>query len=343
MEAHSQLIPRFNQYLQVILFSSLILYFGKVLFIPLFLGLVIAIVMYPVSRWIEKFGLGKVIAITACLAIVGLIMGLILWLLIWQVQIFSREGTEIIHKVEIVLTQLQAYLVENAGLTVELQHSWGERLTSLVGSAVASTLEATISTSVILFLTPIYTALILYHRKVLVQYLKLITPPAYQQKLTAILHETIITYFSFVKGIILVYIIVGILNTLGLLALGVDHALIFGMLCAIMTIIPYIGIFVSGLLPVSVVWLETGNIWYPLGVVAVFGFVQYLEANVIFPKVVGAQLNVSTLAIMIAFIAGGIVWGVSGMILFIPLVAIFKIISDHIEEWKPLNLLLSRK
>jgi predicted PurR-regulated permease PerM len=71
--------------------------------------------------------------------------------------------------------------------------------------------------------------------------------------------------------------------------------------------------------------------------------VQYLEANVIFPKVVGAQLNVSTLAIMIAFIAGGIVWGVSGMILFIPLVAIFKIISDHIEEWKPLNLLLSRK
>lgn len=97
------------------------------------------------------------------------------------------------------------------------------------------------------------------------------------------------------------------------------------------------------MLPISVVWIETGNIWYPLGVVAVFGLVQYLEANVIFPKVVGTQLNVSTLAMLVAVIAGGIIWGVAGMVLFIPFVAILKIISDHIEEWKPVNLLLSRK
>jgi predicted PurR-regulated permease PerM len=142
---------------------------------------------------------------------------------------------------------------------------------------------------------------------------------------------------------VLVYIIVGILNSIGLLALGVPHAVLFGMLCAIMTIVPYIGIVLSALLPISVVWLSTGNIWYPLGVVAVFSFVQYLEANVIFPKVVGTQLHVSTFAMLVAIIAGGILWGVAGMVLFIPFVAILKIISDYIEEWKPLNVLLSRK
>src|SRR5436189_4895423 len=105
---------------------------------------------------------------------------------------------------------------------------------------------------------------------------------------------------------IAVYIIVGILNSIGLFVLGVDHALLFGMLCAIMTIFPYVGSFVSALLPISVVWLETGNIWYPLGVIAVFGFVQYLRANVIFPKVVGTQLHVSTLAMTVAIVAGGI-------------------------------------
>jgi predicted PurR-regulated permease PerM len=141
---------------------------------------------------------------------------------------------------------------------------------------------------------------------------------------------------------LLVYLIVGILNSIGLLALGVNHAVLFGMLCAIMTIIPYIGIVISALLPISVVWMQTENIWYPVGVVGVFSFVQYLEANVIFPKVVGTQLHVSTLSMLVAILAGGIIWGTIGMVLFIPFVAILKIISDHIEEWKPINLLLSR-
>ncbi len=82
------------------------------------------------------------------------------------------------------------------------------------------------------------------------------------------------------------------------------------MLCAVMTIIPYIGIIVSALLPISVAWITTGSIWYPLAVIAIFSIVQYLEANVIFPKVVGTQLNLSTWATLVAIVAGGIMWGV---------------------------------
>jgi predicted PurR-regulated permease PerM len=80
-----------------------------------------------------------------------------------------------------------------------------------------------------------------------------------------------------------------------------------------------------------------------LGIIAIFSLVQYLEANVIFPKVVGAQLGVSTLVILVSIVLGGIIWGVAGMVLFIPFAAIAKIISDHIEELKPISLLLSRK
>jgi predicted PurR-regulated permease PerM len=77
-------------------------------------------------------------------------------------------------------------------------------------------------------------------------------------------------------------------------------------------------------------------------VVAVFAVVQYLEANIIFPKVVGIQLNVSTWAMLVAVIAGGVLWGVSGMVLFIPLAALLKLATDYVEEWKPLNDLLGR-
>ncbi|MNY58111.1 AI-2 transport protein TqsA [compost metagenome] len=110
-----------------------------------------------------------------------------------------------------------------------------------------------------------------------------------------------------------------------------------------MTIIPYVGIILSALLPVCIAFITKDSIWYPIGVIAVFVFVQYLEGNVIFPKVVGRQLDLSTWATLVAIITGGIIWGVAGMILFIPLLAILKIIAQNIPEWEPLYVLLNRK
>ncbi|WP_462237584.1 AI-2E family transporter [Ferruginibacter sp.] len=331
------------KYLQIIIFSALLLYFGKILFIPLFFGLLIAIVMHPICKWFEKHGWSKAFAITACLFIVTLLFAALLAILVWQLKVFSKDAPQIILKLEETLQGLQAWLAENIEGSEGLQNNGVEKFTGSIAAILQSTFETTVNTLFILFLTPVYTALFMYHRKVMVQFLQLVTPAKYQQQLHAILQQTIHTYFNYIKGMVLVYIIVGILNSIGLYALGVNHAILFGMLCAIMTIIPYVGIFISALLPISVVWLQTGNIWYPVGVVAVFSFVQYLEANVIFPKVVGTQLHVSTLAMLLAIITGGIIWGVAGMVLFIPFVAIFKIISDNIEEWKPINLLLSRK
>lgn len=343
MQTNSTSFSSVLKYLQVIVLCAVLLFFGKTLFIPLFFGLLIAIVMYPICKWLEQHGWNRPLAITVCLLIVALLFAGLLALLVWQVTTFSKDVPAMLSRLEGAVHQFQRWATENFGAVNNIEYSWGDKLTGTIGSALQSTLETTVNTLFILFLTPVYTALFMYHRKVFVQYLKSITPAKYQHQLDAILQQTIHTYFNYIKGMVLVYLFVGILNSIGLLALGVNHAILFGMLCAIMTIIPYIGIFVSALLPISVIWMDTGNIWYPIGVVAIFSFVQYLEANVIFPKVVGTQLNVSTFAMLVAIIAGGIIWGVSGMVLFIPFVAILKIVTENIEEWQPLNQLLSRK
>jgi predicted PurR-regulated permease PerM len=343
MQTNTSITRSVLTWLQVILFSSLILYWGKILFIPLFFGLLIAIVTYPVCKWLETHNLNKTMAITVCLLIVTLVIAALLALLVWQLKVFSKDAPLLLNRLESTLQDFQQWLNENTRINMNLQDTGNEKITAALGNLLQSGFQGTVNTLFIMFLTPVYTALFMYHRRILVQYLKLVTPGRYQHQLDMILKQTIHTYFNYIKGMTLVYLIVGILNSIGLLALGVNHAILFGMLCAIMTIIPYIGIFISALLPISVIWLETGNVWYPLGVVAVFSFVQYLEANVIFPKVVGTQLHVSTLAMLIAIIVGGIIWGVAGMVLFIPFVAILKIISDNIEEWNPVNLLLSRK
>jgi predicted PurR-regulated permease PerM len=343
MQTNTPPTSGFIKYLQVILFTSVILYFGKTLFIPLFFGLLIAMVMYPVCKWLEAKGWGRALAITACLFIVTILFAALLAVMVWQINIFSKDAPALLNKLEGTLQDIKNWMNKYIGVAGNTENNWAEKFAGNIAGVLKSTLQTTVNTLFILFLTPVYTALFMYHRSILVQYLKLITPQKYRQQLDNILQQTIHTYFNYIKGMVLVYIIVGILNTIGLYALGVNNAVLFGMLCAIMTIIPYVGIFVSALLPISVVWMQTGNIWYPLGVVAVFSVVQYLEANVIFPKVVGTQLNVSTLAMLVAIIAGGIIWGVAGMVLFIPFVAILKIVSDNIDEWKPINVLLHRK
>ena len=342
MHTHATSNKSFLYYLQCVFFLLLILYWGKTLFIPLLFGAFIAIVMYPIAKWFEKIGCSKSVAIVLCLAIVGVLLFTLIALLIWQVELFSKDASALFNSIELAIQTLQHWLSQTFGVTNTIQDNWHEKLINSLAIMFSSTLQTTANTLVVLFLTPVYTALIMYHRKLFIQFLQLITPSKYQNKLIKMVQEIIHTYFNYIKGMIFVYIIVGTLNSIGLLILGVKHAILFGMLCAIMTIIPYVGIFISALLPISVSWLQTRNIWYPLAVIGVFVFVQYLEANVIFPKVVGAQLNVSTLAMLIAIIFGGMMWGVAGMVLFIPMVAIVKIISSYIDEWKPLHLLLSR-
>lgn len=139
---------------------------------------------------------------------------------------------------------------------------------------------------------------------------------------------------------LLVYLIVGSLNSLGLLLIGIPHPFLFGFMASILTFIPYIGIIVSSLLPITISWITYNSIWYPIGVIAVFSIVQALEAYVIFPFAVGSRLKINTLVIIMVAIVGGILWGAAGMILFIPFISIVKLIADRTESLKILSVLL---
>ncbi|MNE75340.1 pheromone autoinducer 2 transporter [compost metagenome] len=97
---------------------------------------------------------------------------------------------------------------------------------------------------------------------------------------------------------------------------------------------------ISSLLPIAVSWITFNSIWYPLGVILVFSFVQVLEAYVIFPFAVGTRLKINTLVIIIMITVGGIIWGAAGMILFIPFISIVKLIADRTESLKTLSVLL---
>ncbi|PZX94145.1 AI-2E family transporter [Flavobacterium aquariorum] len=322
-----------------------ILYFGKSLFIPLSFALLISFILYPVCKWMEQKGVNFNIAIGLSLITVALLFAVILFFLFSQILQFYNEWQTLETKLEETINQLSVYLNNQFGVNEEKQIVYIKSLINNSGSQIFTFLKDTVyslSESVFyLLIVPVFSALILFYRQLLVQALYHIFPADKKEMIREIIVETIHEYYKFIKGMLVVYVIVGLLNSIGLAIIGIPYPFLFGFTASILTFIPYVGIVVSSLLPITVAWITFNSIWYPLGVIAVFSLVQILEAYVIFPYAVGNNLKINTLIILVMVISGGILWGAAGMILFIPFISILKLIADRTKSLKSLSLLLS--
>lgn len=335
-----------SRFLQVIVFSIVLLYLGRALFIPLSFGLLVSIVAYPVCRFLEEKGWPRSVAVFTLLAATILIFVCLLYLLIYEANLVIDDIPLVKDKIREYYQDFRIWLNASFGLGPDMQDNVLKKFVSgtegYFGTFLTNTISATSSTMVSLFLIPIFAALFLLHRATFVKFVEMLAGRQYRNKVNPILQASIISYYKFVKGTFFVYCIVGVLNSIGLFMLGIQHALLFGMVTAFMTVIPYVGIIISAALPVTIALITKDSIWYAIGVISVFSFVQYLEANLIFPKVVGKQLGLSTWAVIVAMIIGTLLWGLAGMILFTPFAAILKIFSDHMDELKMVNVLLNR-
>ncbi len=335
---------RFYTYLLFfIVLIFFLLYEGRMLFIPLSFGFLISFIFYPVCLRLEKY-LGRMGGITVCLLILIAFGFLLLQLLansfLFLQQQFAGSEEKILSQLGGLLDQLGNLFGIGAEQQKDILEQLYDNLLKDIFPLIRETVfQSAVSLTVIL-IVPIFVALILYYRELLVKFVLAIVPDNYVEGFKSSITEMAATYFQFAKGMALVYLIVGILNSIGFLAIGLPHAVYLGGLAAVLTFFPYIGIMIGGLAAVIVAWTTFDSAWYPLAVVAILGVVQYLEANVIFPIAVGHQLKINPLATFIAIIIGGIIWGGAGMILFVLFAAILKILADHLEELKPLAILI---
>lgn len=330
--------------LQVMVYGGIVLVFGKPLLIPLSFAMLISFILFPLCNWLERKSLSRMSAILFSMSILMMIVSGIVFLLIQQFISFLNEWTIIKEKLVATIEDSSIYLFNTFHINREQQNQLLKELVNQSGGNIISIIRQMISvyslSLVLVILVPIYSVLILYYRTRLVKALYMVFPIESRVGIKKILSQTITAYYNFIKGMGIVYFVVGTLNSLGLLLIGVPHAILFGYIAAILTFIPYVGIIVGSLLPITMAWITYSSIWYPLGVVALFSFVQYLEANLIFPLAVSNRLKINALVTLVAIILGGVVWGVAGMILFVPFLAIAKLITDNSPKLKTWSTLL---
>ncbi|MDJ1472775.1 AI-2E family transporter [Xanthocytophaga flava] len=308
--------------------------------IPICFSLLFALLLHPLCVRLETWRVPRVLAITLCLillviVVVGILMGIVV-----QLTDFADILPDLQKKFLKLFNDAQIWVRTEFGVRKKEQADWLEKnaqmLTDSSGQIVGNLLSVVSNAFTNLGLVPVYIFFLLYYRNFLRKFLDRLFSSASETHILYILIKVRDVVRNYLVGLVFVMSIIATLNTLGLLILGIQHALFFGILAALLNVIPYIGIVIGSILPILMAILTKDSLWYAVGVSAVFTVVQFLEGNFITPRIVGSKVSVNSLATVIALIMGGLLWGAPGMILAIPFTAMFKVVFDNIpgmEAW----------
>lgn len=190
------------------------------------------------------------------------------------------------------------------------------------------------------FLVPLYIYFMLYFNNFFLEFLYKLFSNSDKSVLDSIINGIYGVIHNYLKGLLIVMFIVGVLNGIGLLVLGIEDAFFWGFMGAILLLIPYIGITIGSLIPALVALATKDSPWYAVGVLAVFIGVQMLEGNLITPKIVGSKVSINSFVAILAFLVFGKLWGLSGLVLAMPLTAMIKVILDHHPRLKTLGFIM---
>jgi predicted PurR-regulated permease PerM len=208
------------------------------------------------------------------------------------------------------------------------------------GGMLGKTINSLTEIVLIITLTPIYIFLMLLYRNLFVKFLSKIISKTNAFVVADILHEVKIVIQSYVTGLLIETAVVAFLTTGGLMLLGVPYAVLLGIITALLNLIPYIGIMIASFVTILAALANTSSLSVVIGVLAMSIVVQFIDNNILIPRIVGNKVRINALVSMLAVIIGGTIAGIPGMFLAIPLIAIIKVVFDRIESLSPFGYLM---
>jgi predicted PurR-regulated permease PerM len=307
------------------------------LVIPIAFAGLFSVVMLPLVKKLEQRRIPTAISITLVLAATIIVMGLFIWLIVGQVVSLVNDLPNLEAKFQAFLENTSQMLLHDFGISTAEQNKMLADLMRTFSAYAGALLVGTTNTLSTLVQIPIYIFLFLIYRDkfrdFFVSILHATEDLAWKKEVERVVQ-------GYLSGLMLVTLIVAALNSIGLMIVGIDHAIFFGVLSGILTIIPYVGIIIGALFPIMMALITKDSIWYVIGVVIVFSIVQFLEGNFITPRITGSKVSINALAAIVALVLGGKILGIAGMILAVPGIGLVKILLSRSWYLKPFVILL---
>ncbi len=321
-----------------------ILYIARSIIVPLVFAIIFAIVLHPVVNFLVRLRINRILSIVLTLLLATIALAALVALLFTQASRFTESWPLLVDKFTDVLNQTISSAAGYLDIDPTKIHEWITKsvseLLNFSTASIGKTLVTVGSSVMVILLLPLYIFLILYYQPLILEFIRRLFSIDNQSQVKEIVTQTKKTIQRYLTGLIIEAAIVAGLDIAVLLALGIDYAILLGVIGALLNVIPYIGGLVAVALPMVVALATNSPAWYPLYVLIGYYIIQLIDNNYIVPYIVASKVKINALFSIIAVLAGNALWGVSGMFLSIPLLAIVKLIFDRIESLKPWGLLL---
>jgi predicted PurR-regulated permease PerM len=243
-----------------------------------------------------------------------------------------------------MLRGLQKFIQSNFKITPKEQITIAKEQvqngTSSSGGIAGNILTALTSTIGTLILMLVYCFLFLFSKEKYESFFVRFYHEQDADKVRTIVDKISQVSQKYLTGRAMSVLILATLYSIALLIIGVENAILLAGIAAVLTIIPYVGSTLGGMFPFVMALITEDSLQPALMVAGSIILIQTIDNYFIEPNVVGGEVGLSALASIMSIIIGGVIWGVAGMILFLPMFGIFKIICDHVEDLKPIGYLL---
>ncbi len=320
-----------------------ILYLTQEIIVPIIYATIVAIVLSPMVGFLTKRKVNQVIAISLTLVLSIAITVFIISFLSIQMMQFSDSFPKLVAKFNQLADSTELWASNRFHVSKPKIHSMimnkRSEFINNGGAIIGQTLLSTGSKLVVMLLIPVYVFMILLYQTHLIKFIHQLFSKKEYGEVDSVLSSTKLIIQSYLVGLLLEALIMAFLNSATLLIIGIDYAILLGVIGAIVNVIPYIGGIISILFPVLIA-LVSKSPSDALLVVIAYLVIQFFDVHYIVPKVVASKVKINALISIIVVLAGGALWGLPGTFLSIPLTAIIKVIFDHIEQVKPWGFLL---
>lgn len=344
MNSRYVLAKKLTVYLLLIILLIYGLIVAQQFLAPLALAVLLAYLLYPVANFLEKGGLARILA-----NLISIILAIVL--LIAAIQFFSRQFSVFVddfpqmrEQAIINLREAQEWVSDVFGVSNSAIRDWvEERIANLtdLDNTIKTVFKATTRTLVIIGLMPVYIFFMLYYRTKFYTFILRMAPDSEEYRTEKILNEMNKVTTRYMTGVFTVVIILAVVHSIAFSIIGLKYPILLGITAALFNFIPYFGTLIGAIIPVVFSMVAMDSLDYTLWVLIYFLIIQFVENNILTPNITGGHVSLNPLVTILSLIVGSMIWGVTGMFIVVPFVAMFRIFCEHFPDLKPLAFLLS--
>jgi len=316
---------------------------GSDIIMPIIMAFFISIMLVPIYRYLRKHKFPEALSIILPILLVAIFVGLIVWFFSSQVANLVSDFPQIKKNVSLHLQALSKWVSSVSHYSTKQQLDFIDQksndLLSMAGGMASGAAVTLSSVFVFVGLLPIYIYLLLFYKDILLRFIFMWFKTEDHPQVKDAVYETESIIKSYLVGLLIQVTYMTILLGGILLLLGIKHALLIGVIFAILNLIPYVGALIGNIIGVLLTLTASTAFGPVITVLAVIAGVQFLDNNILMPRIVGSKVKINALFSILGVIVGGSLAGVSGMFLAMPIIAVLKVIFDRTVMFKQWGVL----